>query len=335
MVTQIVDYMYGANFCKGQLKWLSSKYCSALGVISTIGSQISVVSLAILSICRVCGIKNSMVGSNSRLRMSFTKILVQFVVTIFPVIIVTLLIALAPLLPYFEDLFVNGLTYDTDMKLFIEQAGKDRHFDVIQRYFGRAKRQTLKWSLIMSLMRTMFSNDYGNLDGKVGRVDFYGNDGVCLFKYFVHKSDPQRRFSLTILLINILCFSIVAISYIFINIKTIKDSSILAKGKTPTSKMVRRRNQKLQRKIAAIIGTNFVCWIPFVIVSGLHYFGVIDASAQYSLFSIVILPINSVINPFIYSARLKKYMVKFNPVKIFYYVVELPPKSQSHRWHSP
>ena len=320
----IVDYTYGANYCKGQLKWLSSTYCSALGVISTIGSQISVVSLAILSICRVCGIKNSMVGSNSGLRMSFTNILVQFVVMIFPVIIVILLIALAPLLPYFEDLFVNGLTYDTDMKLFIERAGKNRHFDVIQRYFGRAKRQPLKWSLIISLMRTMFSNDYGNLDGKVGRVDFYGNDGVCLFKYFVHKSDPQRRFSSTILLINILCFAIVAISYIFINIKTIKDSSILAKGKTPTSKMVRRRNQKLQRKIAAIIGTNFVCWIPFVIVSGLHYFGVIDASAQYSLFSIVILPINSVINPFIYSARLKKYMVKFNPAKIFYYVAEIP-----------
>ena len=320
----IVDYMYGANFCKGQLKWLSSKYCSALGVISTIGSQISVVSLAILSICRVCGIKNSMVGSNSRLRMSFTKILVQFVVMIFPVFIVTSLIALAPLLPYFEDLFVNGLTYDTDMKLFIEQAGKDRNFEVIQGYFGRAKIQPLKWSIILSLMRTMFSNDYGNLDGKVGRVDFYGNDGVCLFKYFVHKSDPMRRFSLTMLSINILCFAIVAMSYFFINAKTIKDSSILIKGKTPTSKMVRRRNQKLQRKIAAIIGTNFVCWIPFVNVSGLHYFGVIDASAQYSLFSIVILPINSVINPFIYSARLKKYMVKFNPAKIFYYVAEIP-----------
>ena len=322
----IVDYTYGANFCKMQLKWLSSKYCSALGVISTIGSQISVVSLAILSICRVFGIQNSMLGSNSRSRMSFTRILFQFVVMIFPVIIVTSLIAIAPLLPYFEDLFINGLTYDTDMKLFIEHAGKDRHFDVIQRYFGRAKKQPLKWSLILSLMRAMFSNDYGNLDGKVGRVDFYGNDGVCLFKYFVDQSDPQRWFSLTILSINILCFAIVAMSYIFINVKTIKDSSILTKGKTPTSKMVRRRNQQLQRKIAAIIGTNFFCWIPFVIVSGLHYFSVIDASAQYSLFSIVILPINSVINPFIYSARLKTFMVQFYPAKIFHKIAELSTK---------
>ena len=65
--------------------------------------------------------------------------------------------------------------------------------------------------------------------------------------------------------------------------------------------MVNKRNQKLQRKVATIIITDFLCWVPFVFVCFLHFFEVLDATPQYGLFSIVLLPINSVINPFLYS----------------------------------
>ena len=59
--------------------------------------------------------------------------------------------------------------------------------------------------------------------------------------------------------------------------------------------------------------TDFACWIPFVVVSFLHFFRVLDASRQYGLFSIVILPINSIINPLFYSSRVGTYAAKLNP----------------------
>ena len=40
--------------------------------------------------------------------------------------------------------------------------------------------------------------------------------------------------------------------------------------------------------------------MPFIVVCALHSLEVLDATPWYSLFSMMILPINSVINPFLY-----------------------------------
>ena len=314
----IAVVIYGSSFCKERVKWLTSRYCSALGVISTIGGQISLFSLTLLSLFRAIGIKNSLLSSNPRVGgneayngIAHSSKIVMFLVM--PLISVTTMVAVAPLFSSLEDFFVNGLAYDSAVKLFTEPIGKDTHFALIQAYFGRARKQTLKWSLIETLVKDMFSSDYGHLDGKIQQVHFYGNDGVCLFKYFVNYNDPQRIYSLSVQVINILCFIIVAVSYIVISTTTTQNSSTLTQANNPTAKLVRRRNKKLQKKITAIIITDFACWIPFVLVSFLHFFAVIDASKQYGLFSIVILPINSVISPFFYSNRVTMCVATLNP----------------------
>ena len=61
-----------------------------------------------------------------------------------------------------------------------------------------------------------------------------------------------------------------------------------------------KKSSNLERKISFIIVTDFLAWIPFIILCYLHYFRVFDGSSLYEIFSIVILPINSVINPLIY-----------------------------------
>ena len=40
----------------------------------------------------------------------------------------------------------------------------------------------------------MFTEDYPGIAGKP--LKFYGNDGVCLFKYFTDSSDSQRGFTI-------------------------------------------------------------------------------------------------------------------------------------------
>ena len=110
---------------------------------------------------------------------------------------------------------------------------------------------------------------------------------------------------MAVLVINVICFVVVAVSYIFINIKTLKTSKLLTAAAGPTAQMVHKRNQKLQRRVAMIITTDFLCWVPFVTICLLHFTEVTNATSMYGLFSIVVLPINSVINPFLYSTRIR------------------------------
>ena len=91
--------------------------------------------------------------------------------------------------------------------------------------------------------------------------------------------------------------------YIFIVLVTVRDTKILTKDPGPTGKIIKARNRKLQKRIAVIIGTDFICWVPFVAVCFLHFSDIIDATSMYSTFSIIVLPINCVINPLLYDTN--------------------------------
>ena len=122
-----------------------------------------------------------------------------------------------------------------------------------------------------------------------------------MFKYLVNQQDPQRWFTVSVLLVNLVCFIIISLSYVVINVKTTQSSRGLAGSK---NKKLTERNRKVQLKITAIIFTDFMCWVPFTIICFLHFGEVIDATLWYPIFSSIILPINSVINPLLYDALL-------------------------------
>ena len=129
-------------------------------------------------------------------------------------------------------------------------------------------------------------------------VHFYGNDGVCIFKYLVTQDDTQWLFSTTILMINFLCFIFILLSYGYINLKTQRSSRNVGAAAGGRSS-----NRALQAKISAIILTDFFCWVPLSIVAFLHLSKAVNASNWYPFFSILILPINSVINPLLYDSN--------------------------------
>ena len=252
--------------------------------------------MTILSIARMYGIKNAM-----RLGGGSSKIgVLKNIAIILTVIIASLAIAMIPLHPSLGDYFVNGLSYDTNIPLFAGFPDKNKHKSVLKAYYGRMKDRDLSWKVIIDLMDSMFTSNYDGLTHT--EVGFYGNDGVCLFKYFVGADDPQKRYVWAILIINCVCFMLISLSYIVIAVTSTRSSKSLTKNKSNT--MVRSRNRKMNRKVAVIIFTDFCCWIPFIGTCALHTIGVIDASPWYALFSILVLPINSVINPLLYDNTL-------------------------------
>ena len=284
----IMDLLYGSMYCFKQTEWLSSKYCSALGVLSTLGSQLSLFAMTFLSSTRLFGVKNAMRIRYGISIKSYTKVVI---LALF-IVLLSVSIAILPLLPQFEDFFVNGMNYENN-PMFVGFPDKNIHLQVAQAYYGRMKsdQSSISWVTTLALVDGMFSKTYGGL--KRRKIDFYGNDGVCLFKFFVTDNDPQRVFTWTVLGVNCFCFIIISMSYLFINFSSMKSRKSVKNNNSG-------QNYRMQRKISIIIATDFCCWVPFVMISCLHSASILDATPWYALFSVVILPINSVINPLLY-----------------------------------
>ena len=304
----IVDSLvYGNLYCKKQWTWLTSSQCSILGVLSTAGTHLSLFSMCTLSIFRatrfIGGIQiSSEVTISGAIRLLFVSI---------TVLSASLSLAIVPLLPFFEDFFVNGMYYDPRMKLFIRASDKEQHFDILQGYYGRMKRATLSWKQINKMVSSMFSHDLDYEDLTISRkkLGFYGNDAVCLFKYFVRPDEPQSLYVWAVLSINAACFAIIAICYLYINIVSRRSSREVGRNEAI--------QERLQRKIAMIIGTDFICWIPFLTICVLHSLEILDGTKWYSFFSMVVLPINSIINPILYSDAITSYIAEVAKLLVF------------------
>ena len=292
-------FFFNDKYCLQQFAWFTNFWCSFLGSLNTFGSQLSVFSMTTLSYQRANDIRKSMSTHETVSRKQ--KILLCLLVLV--LVSSSAAIALIPLIGSLRDYFVNGLVYDLSIGLFVGIVDKKKHFLALRAYYGRMRDRTLTWTLINEMVYNMFSHDYNLASGFQRSVQFYGNDGVCLFKYFVRRNDPQRAYSLTLLFLNVFCFLIISICYIYIGIFTVKGSKMLARSPGPTGQQVRTRNKKLQQRIIALIATDFICWVPFVVTCFLHFFDVIDATPMYITFSIIILPINSVINPLLYDNK--------------------------------
>ena len=50
-----VDTFYGNDYCKEKPSWLTSLPCAALGIVSTVGSQLSLYSMTAMSLIRLNG----------------------------------------------------------------------------------------------------------------------------------------------------------------------------------------------------------------------------------------------------------------------------------------
>ena len=293
LILAVTDTYYGSSFCSQQIQWLLSSYCSILGVVSTFGSQISLFSMTILSITRVFTISKGLSIPGPVSKRSY--ILVSFI--IFFISGVSISIAVIPMMPHFEDTFVNALHFPNInfLKGFVT---KKTLKPTLESYYGRIMLvvSNLSWRSVRSLIYGMFTKLYGGVSHRI--LGFYGNDPVCLFKFFVSPDEPQSTYCWSLLTTNFICFGVISVSYLIVFV--ISSTSSLSRSQGVTGDAVRSRNNRLKKKISIIILTDFLCWVPFIIICFLHTMDKIDASPWYALLSILILPINSVINPLLY-----------------------------------
>ena len=304
------SFVYGEGYCQQQTEWLVSSMCTFLGILSTIGSQISLFAVTSLSLIRAIGI----LISNSALSLPGPvnrRAVIGSATVCFAILLAAFSIALFPIHPELRNEFVNGVLTSEKIKLFVGPENKASFMKVIAGYFGRIPKGSgfLDWKTMLYMVDSMFTHELEYEDPTKDKRDlgFYGNDGVCMFKFFVTTEDPQRYYVLGVVALNLLCFLLIAISYCSIATITRRTRSAASAGNQGDAAM--------NRKVAAIILTDFMCWVPFIGVCILHYTEQMDATSWYSTFSMVILPINSIINPLLYHDIVQRVLACSNPVR--------------------
>ena len=313
------SFIFGNDFCTHQIKWFTGTGCVALGIISTIGSQLSLFTMTILSIDRMSGLIRNSIRMTPPGRVNKRVVLKAVLLTIGAVTI-SFAVALIPLAPSLEDYFVQGMHYDVDpnYKLFIGFPDKARHIRVLQEYHNTTKiTADTTWKEIGQKVDEMFSQNHGTMNRTA--VHFYGNDGICLFKFFVRRDDPRRSREVLqnftdisdhkgdammwlILCLNFACFFVISVCYVIINVLNRRCSE--RSGASQNRNAV-KKNRAVQNRITAIIATDFMCWVPLTIICALHNLKAIDATDWYVYFTMFVLPINSVINPILYDNTIK------------------------------
>jgi hypothetical protein len=310
--------IYGEIYCKKQTEWLTGNTCAILGVINTVGSQISVFTMTLLSVVRMLGVFFGKMTIPIRVNSRSFNMAITLAIG---VIIASVAVAVIPLVPSLEEVFVQGMYYNPEYKVFIGFLSKTKHINILRAYYKHKNESisaNMTWDEIHRKVDGMFSQQYENLDRKA--VHFYGNDGLCLYKYFVRSDDARRSRNndfvqenqmnsphgdaivWVMLGINLICFIIIAIMYAAINLKLRQNSSKVAKKHLPS--------KILQIKVTVIVVTDFLCWVPFIVICGLHNLKKIDATDWYVPFAMTVLNLNSVINPLVYEDGIRRFLMQ-------------------------
>ena len=102
-------------------------------------------------------------------------------------------------------------------------------------------------------------------------------------------------------------------AYIAITLKVSKSQRrVHAHGESEVSSNNMKRESSLARRVFAIILTDFSCWVPVIIFSILSITGRFrdEGGAIYVSFAVFVLPVNSSINPVLYTFSTPKVRIK-------------------------
>lgn len=126
-------------------------------------------------------------------------------------------------------------------------------------------------------------------------TNFYGRSGVCVSLPLTADRPAGWQYSAAIFLgFNFVCFVIIAGGYFYMYRIINSSSSSLGSSQ--------RRNQiAVARKIMLIILTDFVCWLPIIIIGFVAVSGTEISGDVYAFVIVFVLPINSALNPLLYT----------------------------------
>ncbi|XP_071804159.1 uncharacterized protein [Asterias amurensis] len=133
--------------------------------------------------------------------------------------------------------------------------------------------------------------------------NFYGRSGVCLALHITPGDYPGWEYSVVIFLVlNFVSFATIAVSY-----------SVMFVVARRTQKAVNRSRDAntgdaMARRMTLIVMTDFVCWIPIILLGVASLGGAYIPPQVYAWIAVFVLPVNSAVNPMLYTLLTAPYV---------------------------
>ena len=284
LIVSIQSAIFSPRYGEVDLFWRSSSLCTAAGSLAIISSEASCFIMSTL-----CSFRLMNVLAPIRARLFPTWPWYALLAFIW---IASCVIAVAPAIYIFSDYFVDQLFFPvpfaTDKAISLRQSVTIgcRYTSLI----GVPYEVTSpSWREILPRFNELFPEVEARLIG------YYGETSLCMPRFYVDSDGNAAIFSLVIISINFVSFVYVCVSY-FAMYK-------ITAGRPVSTKQIDVQAARMQRRIARLLITDFVCWIPICIIA------FTKASLKFRLPNDVyaatiafLLPINSALNPILYSS---------------------------------
>ena len=278
---------YSGIYGSVDYEWRSSLQCLIIGFLSIISSESSCFCMVLLTAFRLTNISNPL--------KSLTLNLLPWKLGVVAAWLLSLFIGIAPILGVTSSYFVHSISFNS------------RYFQSGIKNTVNLKRFMCSYAVLSNTTIHAFESESksiemfikGNFpDNAAFRMfGYYGETSVCLPRFYVASGYPAWEYTLSLITINLICFFFIAISYGIAFKRSLKSFE-----KFSSNKLKKKKNVKMQKRIARIITTDFFCWIPICIMAYLRIAGVNFSNIVYEISAVFLLPINSALNPLLYSS---------------------------------
>ena len=305
VIIGIKSIQFSNNYCAFDLKWRTSTLCDVVGWMTVISSQTSVNLLTLMTLIRLFSTFNPYKSNQIHLRLFFFFVFLSW--------LVSFAFALLPsILDFSQLLWIESNVYfDHNVVQRNKLERYYQRFDLINNIHKSNTAQS-KSNPNFVFKRNELSENHTDFDVHgylassrqikiLGKLGFYSASAVCFPNLFTENNSYESKYVLSLILYNLLSLAIISFGYILIFRKT-------RKSKRPAQRN-EQKNSRMMFRISVIIATDMICWLPVIIMTILSRIGYNLPGVVNPISTIVLLPINSAINPIIYSkldSKIKK-----------------------------
>ena len=273
------------EYCVFDLIWRTSGWCNLVGTLTIVSTQASVNILLVLTTLRLYVTLRPMTSAHIiRHRLCNIMASLSWTVAIF--------FAIYPLLGdhFKQTMLIKTSPFFSSTEITLQQ---------LNSYVNRT--ELIANKTLNLVVQESTSSDIRSVV-QLGLFGFYSNSSVCFPNLYTHPGSPHFTYSLFIVVFNFSAILFIAAAYITIY----RSSSLIvvnprSSGKSANDDGQPDERKTLRRRITVVIATNTMCLLPVCLMAFVSFSGKILPSEAYSISSVLLLPVNSLVNPIVYS----------------------------------
>ena len=297
IVLAAVVLKFKGDYCLHEREWRASAYCSTLGVLFSFSSHGSLIVVACVSVVR-CITCTTSIGNNCRKKTVVVVSVIMYLINTAHSIL--------PVLPhaFIQDFFRTEIYFSNIWENPFFNINPINVSHLNQMYRGKFNHVTDIYTTLAGL-RNVTSNPeiFDTME-----ISYYGNSALCVHNIFKAEAS-YKVYMVTYCVVLVILLITVLVTYSRIVWIEKKSKARLA-GAVAGAVAGNQHVDALTLKVALMIGTQLMGWIPLIFTA--IYFQFMTSSPAppmvFEVFALVVIPINSFLNPVFYSELYKKFL---------------------------